>query len=368
MFYKMAAAIGLRRKHTMKAVYKVRAGKDGWEIRDIPRREPGENEVEIQIAAAGICGSELHLYHDNHFYTPPALIGHEWSGRINKVGSNVKNWKVGDKVVVYNSRGACGQCYFCRKGQTIFCPNRNTSPYGNKDNGGWREYFTMDTSALLKVPDHVTYAEAAMIEPLAITTHALCLKSPIVTGETVLVQGCGTIGMLAAMVAKASGAGKVILVGRKSARAVRIPVAKKLGMIDLIVDSSQTDLKEVIMELTEGRGADVVVDCAGSEQAINDSISLVRRSGRIIAIGEPPASTVNVKWIDAIVKDLSIVFTFGYLDEAWMIALKLLAEGKVNMKPMITHKLPLEKFEEGFKLMDEKIAVKVILLPNGEMD
>ena len=98
----------------------------------ISHAEPGENEVEIQIAAAGICGSELHLYHDNHFYTPPALIGHEWSGRINKVGSNVKNWKVGDKVVVYNSRGACGQCYFCRKDKLYFVRTETPAHTGIK--------------------------------------------------------------------------------------------------------------------------------------------------------------------------------------------------------------------------------------------
>ncbi|NLW77941.1 MAG: alcohol dehydrogenase catalytic domain-containing protein [Ruminococcaceae bacterium] len=351
----------------MTAIYKVRDGHDGWEIRDIPRREPGPGEVELQIMAAGICGSELHLYHDNHFYTPPSLIGHEWSARISKVGEGVPDWKVGDKVVTLPSRNACGHCFYCSIGQSVFCAARRPfGPYGPNDGGGWREYFTMKAEGFLRVPDSVSFEEAAMLEPASVLVQALCIKAPVHTGDVVVVQGAGTIGILAAQVAKAAGAGRVIITDVASAREVKLPVARALPAIDQVVDITETDLKALVMAETDGRGADMVVDCSGSEAAVNSAFGLVRRSGRVVAIGEPATPSISVNWIDAIIQNIDLHFTFGSTNDAWRIALQLVADGRVQLKPLISHRIALADFEEGFKLMDDKKALKVMMFPHGE--
>lgn len=345
----------------MKAIVKMHDGKDGWLVKEMPRQDPKPGEVEIQIKAIGICGSELHLYHDNHFYTPGTIVGHEFAGVISRVGENVTNWKVGDRVVSENHRTSCGECEYCKTGQQMFCADRKSMGYAT--DGGWTEYTCMPAKWLLSIPEDVTYEEASMSEPCSIVTNALCIRTPIKAGETVLVQGCGTIGMICAMVAKAAGAGKVIITGTEIDREVRLPIASELGMIDHIVDISTEDLHKVVMDITEGKGADMIVEASGAESAINDSIKLVRKMGRIVAIGETPTEEIKFAWTSAIFRACTVTFTYGACYDAWKLALQYMKDKKLNLKPMITHKLPLEQFHEGFELLENKKGVKVILHP-----
>lgn len=345
----------------MKAVVKFKDGKDGWEIRDVPRLDPKDNEVEIQVKAAGICGSELHLYHDNHTYTPGTIIGHEFSGVVSRVGKDVKGWKAGDRVVSENHKACCWECDYCRSGKPVFCTTRRQVGY--KENGGWTSYICMPAKLLIPIPDNVSYEEAAMTEPCTVAVQALCIKAPVKTGETVLIQGCGTIGLINALVAKAAGASMVIVTGTDADEKTRLPIARKLTEIDRVINISKENLSEEIMRLTKGKGADMVVEASGSEKAINSAIDLVRKEGRIVAIGETATPEVSVKWHAAVFKACSIIFTFGAEFEAWRKALQLMGSKQVNLLPLITHRLPLVEFEKGFKLMDEKAALKVMLLP-----
>lgn len=348
----------------MKAVVKFKDGKAGWEIRDVPRLDPEDNEVEIQVKAVGICGSELHLYHDNHTYTPGTVIGHEFAGVISRVGKSVEHWKVGDRVVSENHKTCCWECDYCRSGKPVFCSTRRQVGY--KENGGWTSYICMPAKLLIPIPENVSYEEASMTEPCTVAIQALCIKAPIKTGETVLIQGCGTIGLINALVAKAAGAGMVIVTGTEVDEKVRLPIARKLIEIDRVINISKENLHEEIMKLTNGKGVDMVVEASGSEKAINSAIDLVRKEGRIVAIGETATSEVSVKWHAAVFKACSIIFAFGAEFEAWRKALQLMGNKQINLAPLITHRLPLAKFEEGFQMLDEKTALKVILLP--EMD
>src|SRR5665648_40833 len=161
----------------MKAIVKYMDGKDGWEIRDVPRNNPKDCEVEIQIKAAGICGSEMHLYHDNHAYKAPVIVGHEFMGVISRVGNDIKEWKVGDRVVTENHVTVWGTCEYCRTGNLALCKGR--IPVGFAINGGWTNYICMPTKLMIKVPDNVSDDEATMVEPCAVLTEALCVKEPI---------------------------------------------------------------------------------------------------------------------------------------------------------------------------------------------
>lgn len=347
----------------MKSVVKMHDGVDGWVIKDMIRDDPGPGDVEIKIKSIGICGSELHLYHDNHFYTPGTIVGHEFSGVISRVGSEVVDWKVGDRVVSENHRTACEKCEYCKTGHPIFCKSRKSVGYAS--NGGWAEYTLMPARLLLKIPDNVTYEEASMTEPCTIVINALCFRTPVRAGETVLVQGAGTIGILAAMVAKAAGAGKVIMTGTEIDRDVRLPIAKTLDKIDQIIDVSSSDLYEEIMELTDGKGVDMVVEASGSVTAINDAVRLVKKMGRIVAIGEAAYDKIEFTWNAAIFRACEITFTYGAGYESWKLALQYMSNGMLNLKPLITHRLPLEEFHEGFRLLETKKGIKIVLLPEN---
>lgn len=342
----------------MKAVVKFKDGKDGWEIREIDRVEPKENEVEIKIMATGICGSELHLYHDNHTYVPPVVVGHEFAGEIVRVGKNVSKWKKGDRVVSENNKSVCGVCEFCRTGQPILCPERK--PVGYKVNGGWTSYFCTPEHLLIKIPDNVSFEEAAMTEPVSVATQALIVRDTVHFGDVVLVQGCGTIGLINAMVAKALGASKVILTGTDADEAIRLPIARRLD-IDEIINVQRENLKERIIEITESRGVDVVIEASGAESAIYDMVSLIKKTGQIVAIGETPEPELTFPWVSAVFKSCSITFSFGATYKAWKYALELMGEKKINLEPLITHTISLEDFRTGFELLEKKQALKVIM-------
>ncbi len=347
----------------MKAVVKFKDGKDGWEIRDIMRPDPMPNEVEIKVQAAGICGSELHLYHDNHVYTPPVVVGHEFCGVISRVGENVKKWKVGDRVLSENNKSVCGSCEFCRTGMPILCPERKSVGY--MVNGGWTSYFCTPENLLMKIPENVSYEEAAMTEPCSVVTQALIVRGAVQVGDIVFVQGCGTIGLISAMVAKAIGAEKVIISGTEADKDVRLPIAKELG-IDFVININETDLKSKVMEITDGRGVDVIVEASGSDVGIYNMLELLKKTGKIVAIGETAKPDITFKWTAAVFKACSIIFSFGAGYEAWKLALQLMQEKKINLQPLITHRLSLDDFRKGFKLLEEKKAVKVILRPGDE--
>ena len=342
----------------MKAVVKFKDGKDGWEIRDLERPNPADNEVEIKVMAAGICGSELHLYHDNHTYTPPVVVGHEFCGEIVRVGKDVTKWKVGDRVVSENNKSVCGVCDFCRTGQPILCPERK--PVGYKVNGGWTSYFCTPEHLLRKLPENVTFDEAAMTEPVSVATQAQIVRKTVNIGDVVLVQGCGTIGMINAMVAKAIGAKHVILTGTEVDEPVRLPIARQLGL-DEVINVEKEDLKSRIMEITNGAGVDVVIEASGADPAIYQMVDLIKKTGQIVAIGETARPELTFPWTAAVFKSCTISYSFGATFEAWKQALELMGAKKINLEPLITHRIPLEDFREGFSLLEKKEALKVIM-------
>ncbi len=347
----------------MKAVVKFKDGKDGWEIRDVPRRDPKDHEIEIEIKAAGICGSELHLYHDNHAYKPPVIVGHEFSGVISRVGKDIQDWKVGDRVVSENHITACGICENCRTGNLALCKKRIAVGYSI--DGGWTNFICMPPKLLIRIPDNITHEEAAMTEPCAILTEALCVKDDIKPWETVLVQGCGTIGLLAAQVAKATGVRQVFLTGTEADENLRLKIARQLE-IDRVINIEREDLAEIVMNATDGRGADVVVEASGSPKAIDSSLELVKRLGRILAIGEAPGDMVELQWNKAIFKGCQIKFNFGSNYRAWHLALQYMSSGKINVGALMTHRISMKDFAEGFRLLDEKKAVKVMMYPMAD--
>lgn len=344
----------------MKAVVKMKDGHDGWEIQEKERVAPGDDEVEMKVMAAGICGSELHLYHDNHYYKPGAVVGHEYSGVISRVGKNVTKYKVGDRIITENRYSSCGNCEYCRTGNMGLC--KEAIMPGYILDGGWRNYAVIPTKQIIKIPDNVSYEEASVVEPAAVLMEALTIKEPIRANETVLIQGCGTIGLLACMVAKAAGAGTVIVTGTDVDEEIRIPVAKEVGA-DYVINVQKEDLIEKIMEITDGKGVDYIAECSGAPSAIKSCFYAIKKLGRIVAIGEAPVKEIGFDWNKAVFTGATLKFHYGSDYVAWHRVVDMMSNGKIDVKPLITHEIPMEDFRKGFEMLDNKEAIKVVMHP-----
>lgn len=230
---------------TMMALVKEKDGQMHIKEVDIPK--VGGGEVLIEVKAVGICGSDIRLYRNKHIFFPPVIIGHEFSGVIKEVGAGVKEWSVGDRVTCEPHALSCGECAHCKKGNIHICASKRSLGWGV--DGACADYISVSKSLLHKIPDSMSFEEAAVLEPTAIVTHALLERTQITAGDFVVVLGAGTIGLLSAMVA-------------------------------------QVKVSHEVMKLTNNFGADVVIEASGAEAAANMAVDIVRKHGKIGAIGE----------------------------------------------------------------------------------
>lgn len=260
----------------MKALVKFEAGPGNLEIRDIPEPMAGPGQVKIEIREAGICGSDLHIYHSDIAIpvNPPVVIGHEFSGVISEIGEGVTGWKIGDRVVSETAYHYCGVCDYCREGFYNLCVERRTLGYWF--NGVFTNYTVVPAGRVHRIPDNVSFTAAAMTEPLACVAHAIYDLTTIKPNDLVLVSGPGAIGLMAMQIAKAFGA-RVIVSGT-NVDTERLEMAKSLGA-DYTVNVQQESLAERINALSNNYGADVVLECSGNGFAVDAAINVVKKRG-----------------------------------------------------------------------------------------
>ena len=350
----------------MKAIVKYQKGDGFMELRDVPLPTPTDDEVLIRVWACGICGSDIHIFHDEHPNYPPVIVGHEYSGEIIALGKNVKGWKEGDRVVGETHTKTCGECLFCRTGNQQLCPHKRAPGWGI--DGAFAEYLTYPARLLHRIPDNLSWEEASLAEPTAICVHGILERTLrggsdttlMSGGETVVVIGPGPIGLIALQILKAAGVGKVIVSGTPRSARRRLPLAKELGA-DYVV--SREDLSEVVMNLTGGNGADLVVECSGSPSAISSTYELSRQLGRICFIGISGVDSISIPHDKEIFKGLSTIYCFSHRYTSWETALSFLSAGRVKARELITHKGPLERWEEIFEALEGGEGIKGILLP-----
>ncbi len=187
----------------MKAVVKYGKGKGLVEIRDVPEPKVKDDEVLIEVKAVSVCGSDLHIYHDNHPYWPPVILGHEFSGVIADLGKEVKGWKVGDRIVSETRIGSCGVCFLCQSGFPQVCEKKR--PYGIGVNGAYTKWVAGPARLLHRLPDNIPFEVGAAIEPTAICVTSILERSQLQAGETVLITGPGPIGLISLAIAKMAG-------------------------------------------------------------------------------------------------------------------------------------------------------------------
>lgn len=343
----------------MKALVKKEKGEGFVELLERPVPTCGEDEVLIRVAYGGICGTDIHILHDQFAYYPPVILGHEFSGEVVEVGERVTAFAKGDRVVGEPHNKACGKCYLCRNGHIQNCMDKRSIGWGI--DGCFASYVVMPEKLLHKIPEGVSLTAAAMAEPAAIVAHQLLERARVTPGDNVVIMGVGPIALLAAQMARIAGAGKVILCGCTGDIAYRLQIAKQLNCYDRFIDVLQEDAVGSILEET-GIGADLVVEASGAGSAIRTAIRVLKKRGRLCAIGMTAAPTVEVPWNEAMMKVLDVQFNMSSSYNGWNIALNLMGTGKLQVEPMIGVR-PLSGWKEAFADLEAGRAMKLLLKP-----
>lgn len=340
----------------MKALVKFAPGDGNMEIRDIPEPEAGAGEVKIKVEAAGICGSDLHILHDNIGIpmNPPFVLGHEFSGVVVEIGEGVTQCKVGDRVTAENSRYVCGFCIYCRTGNYNLCSKRLATGYSF--DGAFTDFCVVPEERVHILPDNVDFITGAMSDPSACAFHAVQELTGINAGDKVLITGPGPMGLFSLQYARANG-GRVIIAGKES-DAGRMRVAKELGA-DLTVNIDSENIGDRLKSYFGSSEVDVALECSGKQGGASLCLELLRKQGKYTQIGIF-GSKINIDLDLLVYKEIRAVGSFSQKYSAWKEAIRLASLGQIKAKPLVTHILPLEQWEEGFARFESGEAIKVI--------
>lgn len=343
----------------MKAVIKENAG-IGAVLKDVEMPVLNEGEVLIKIKAAAICGTDQHIYvwnnwAQNNNIKLPTILGHECSAEVAEVGPGVKNLKVGDYVAC-DTHIPCGECYQCRNGEQHIC--QNLKLFGVHTNGCFAEYAKIPAVCAVKIPESIHPNVGAVLEPLGTAVRANVEVQS--SGKNIAVIGCGPIGLMAVSAAKAFGAANIYAVDIND---YRLGIAKELGAT-AVINSTQSNSAEKMIELTNGIGVDAFIDASGSTLAILDGFKGLRKGGKVALIGLPSRPLEIDLGSQVVFKEATIIGIHGRrMFETWTVMSNLLDKGLLNIDLVITHVLKLDEFGEGFDIAQKGIGGKVILVP-----
>ena len=321
----------------------VSPGEIIFEEMDIPAPEAGQ--VLIRMMRIGVCGSDIHVYHGTHPFTPyPVTQGHEVSGYVEALGEGVSQFAVGQKVTI-EPQVFCGKCYPCTHGKYNLCETLKVM--GFQTTGAGSEYFAVDASKVTALPEDLTYDEGAMIEPLAVTVHA-AKRFAALQGAKVAVLGCGPIGILLAQSCKALGAAQVMITDISD---YRLSLAKECGA-DFTVNTKERDFGEALTACFGPDKADVIYDCAGTDTTMGQAIHCARKGSTIILVAVfSKLATVDL----AVLNDHELVLdtSMMYRHEDYVDAIRLVNEGKIQLKPLMSKHFPFRKFKAAYEYIDQ---------------
>ena len=328
-------------------------------FREIPKPEPASDEVVVKIMKIGVCGSDIHVYHGKHPFTKyPVTQGHEVSGRVVSVGSDVHDLTVGQKVTI-EPQVYCGKCYPCRHGKYNLCEELKVM--GFQTTGTASEYFAVKASKVTPIPESMTYNEGAMIEPLAVTVHA-ARRAGDLTGQKVVILGAGPIGILLAQSVKAFGASEVMITDVSD---YRLRLASECGA-DYTINTRETDFNEAMLRAFGPDKADVIYDCAGNDTTINQAIRYARKGSLIILV----AVFADMAKADlAVLNDheLDLNTSMMYRHEDYLDAIRFVSEGKVQLKPLMSKHFDFADYLAAYRYIDanRETTMKVLIDVDG---
>jgi len=345
---------------TMRALRKMQAGR-GLSMETAPVPAIGAADVLVRVKTASICGTDLHIYGWDRWsqgrIKPPLTLGHEFCGVVERVGEEVTAVKVGDFVSA-EMHVNCGHCHQCRLGEAHICQNLRI--IGIDQDGAFAEFVKIPASNIWKLDPAIPEHYGAILDPLGNAVHTV-LAGPI-AGQTVLVTGCGPIGLMSIAVAKACGSSTVFATETNEKRRA---MAKKMGA-DVVLNPAAEDAVARILAETNGTGVDALLEMSGNPTAIQQGFKALRAGGRASLLGIPtenvPLDLVN----DVIFKGATVQGIYGRrMYGTWVQMTALLKAGRLNLEPLFGEREPLEKFESAFAKLQGGLAGKILLYPNG---
>ncbi len=342
----------------MKAVVKTKP-EPGAELIEVDVPTPGPDDVLVKVAATSICGTDLHIYQWNDWAKKrikkiPQTMGHELCGEVVETGSRVQTVKVGETISA-ETHIACGHCFMCRNGLAHVCENGRI--FGVDVNGVFAEYALIPAANAWSVQEKIPKDYISVMEPLGNAIHTTLAGE--IAGTVVLITGCGPIGLMAVALCRTCGATKIIAT---EINEYRLQLAKKIGA-DFVINPLKNNVVDFVKEETGGLGVDVVLEMSGNATAIQDGIKALRPGGRFTILGLPGHPS-KMDLNEIIFKYLTLQGINGRLMfSTWYKATRFLSSGRLDLEPIVTHRLRLEEFKKGMELMESGNCGKVLLYP-----
>jgi len=341
----------------MKAIVKTKRSV-GAELKSIKEPQIGPTDVLLEMKAAAICGADIYIY----FWTKQALgfnipiplvFGHEMSGEVVDVGKDVDTLRKGDRVAV-ETHIPCKKCRLCHEGNMHIC--RNLKIFGIHVDGAFSEFNSVPEICAYKIPDNVSFEEAALFEPLGVGIHAVTV-SGLKIGDTVAVLGCGPIGLSIIAAARESGATKIIA---SAVHGFRRELAKKMGATS-VLDGRNIDN---IDDITNGEGVNIVFETSGSMSALHQAFEMIKIHGKIVVVGVQPEPVAVDYYKNVIGKEAIVIGSYGRLMwDTWTRVSNIVSEARIDVKSFITHRIYLKDMKKAFDIAKQKECGKILLLP-----
>jgi L-iditol 2-dehydrogenase len=330
------------------------------ELREVPVPEIGDEDVLLKVEAVGICGSDLHQYAGKQSWKVnyPVILGHEFAGVIAKLGSRVKVFKEGDRVVSETAAQLPADSAFIRQGLYNLDPERLGFGYGV--NGAMASFAKVPARCLHDVPRSLPLEKAALTEPCCVAYNAVCMNSRLRPGDAVAVIGPGPIGLLCAAMAKLCGAGHLIVIG-VPADASRLEIAKSLGA-DTVLGAKGEDIPEWVKDLGDGHGVDLVIDAAGVSASLKLALDIVRPAGQITKVGWGP-QPLNFSLDQLVQKAVTLQGSYSHNWPIWEKVISILSSGKLDLNPILNRISSLSEWRDAFEAMKSGQIVKGVLKP-----
>jgi L-iditol 2-dehydrogenase len=330
------------------------------ELLDLPVPKPADDELLIRIRACGICGSDVHGYDGSTGRRlPPVVMGHEAAGIVESVGSAVGDFRQGDRVT-FDSTVYCGKCFYCQRGQINLCDNREVIGVSTpvfRRNGAFAEFVTVPARIAYHLPDGMSFSHAALIEAVSVAVHGVSL-TPIALEDTVVVVGAGMIGLLTLQAVRLAGAGKVLVLDVDD---TRLEMARSLGASKTF--NSRGDVIPQILAETNGRGADIALECVGNAVTVKLAIDSVRKGGAVTLIGNV-APTVDLGLQSVVTRQIRLQGSCASSGE-YPACISLMSRGAIRVESLLSAVAPLEDGVSWFKRLYEREPglLKVVLEP-----
>jgi len=331
------------------------------ELAEMPKPATGPDDVLVRVKACGICGSDIHGFDGSTGRRiPPIVMGHEAAGVIEETGANVKDFRAGDRVT-FDSTVSCGDCFFCRRGESNLCDHRQVLGISCEDyrrHGAFAEYISVPQNFVYKLPDALRFEHAAMIEAVSVAVHAAGL-TPVALGDTAVVVGSGMIGLLAIQSLRLRGCGRIIAVDIDDAR---LKLAAELGATN-VANAQNCDVPAHVRGLTGGRGADIAMEVVGATQPVQTALACLRKGGALTLVGNS-SPNIELPLQSVVTRQIKLTGSCASSGE-YPACLDLLARGAIRVEPLITAKAPLTDGPSWFHRLynREPNAMKVILEP-----